>query len=383
MTEHSEKGEFDMKKEIKRIWSLILALTMTLTLLTGCGGGQKADTAGDSNQTPAEAENPSENETEEAKEKKAAFITMQSLSAPFMTLCHQSVEKLEEEGWTNTDYELSEASEIGDAIRSAAADGCSSIFVMLDDIAPMAIELSDELAENYPDLTVFCADAYTAQNTPNVVNIICDSWESSFMAGYVAAITTKKDQIGFIGCVDATVIHRFLYGFECGVKYAGLGQEVVVSYIGTAEDSLKGQEVAKAMITNNDIDTIFQAASLSGTGVIAECREQGIKCIGCDSWQGGEFGQDTVYWSALKSIQEAMYNCAVAAQNGTLEDLIGTGTGRYYYYDAAAGASLYAEEDLALLDEETQAKVKEVLAGVKDGSIDVYEGYDEYRFTGL
>lgn len=229
MTEHSEKGEFDMKKEIKRIWSLILALTMTLTLLTGCGGGQKADTAGDSNQTPAEAENPSENETEEAKEKKAAFITMQSLSAPFMTLCHQSVEKLEEEGWTNTDYELSEASEIGDAIRSAAADGCSSIFVMLDDIAPMAIELSDELAENYPDLTVFCADAYTAQNTPNVVNIICDSWESSFMAGYVAAITTKKDQIGFIGCVDATVIHRFLYGFECGVKYAGLGQEVVVS----------------------------------------------------------------------------------------------------------------------------------------------------------
>ncbi len=375
-----------MKKGIKRILSLMLVSAMTLTLLTGCGGGNKEKDAGDAAEpTPVEneTEEPAETATEGAKEKKVAYITMQSLSAPFMTLCHQSVEKLEEEGWTNTDYELSEASEIGDAIRSAAADGCSSIFVMLDDIAPMAIELSDELAENYPDLTVFCADAYTAQDTPNVVNIICDSWESSFMAGYVAAITTEKDQIGFIGCVDATVIHRFLYGFECGVKYAGLGQEVVVSYIGTAEDSLKGQEVAKAMITNNDIDTIFQAASLSGTGVIAECKEQGVKCIGCDSWQGGEFGQDTVYWSALKSIQEAMYNCAVAAQNGTLEDLVGTGTGRYYYYDAAAGASLYAQEDLELLDAETQAKIKEVLAGVQDGSIDVYEGYDEYRFSGL
>ena len=364
-----------MKNRMKKIVSLTLASVMTMSLLAGCGGGSDSASTAETTETG----------TEEAggKEKKTAYITMQSLSAPFMTLCHQSVEKLQEEGWTNADYELSEASEIGDAIRSAAADNCSSIFVMRDDIAPMAVELSDEMAEAYPDLTIFCADSYTKQDTSNVVNIICDSWESSFMAGYVAAITTEKQQIGFIGAVDATVIHRFLYGFECGVKYAGLGQEVVVSYVGTAEDSLKGQEVAKAMIANNDIDTIFQAASLSGTGVIAECKDQGIRCIGCDSWQGGEFGQDVVFWSALKSIQDAMYNCAVAAQNGTLEELVGTGTGRYYYYDAAAGAKLYAEEDLERLDEETQAKIKEVLAGVQDGSIDVYEGYDEYRFTGL
>ena len=367
-----------MRKRMRKILSFLLVTAMFLTLMAGCGSDSGGSGAASEN-TPIETE---ENETSE-KEKKTAFITMQSLSAPFMTLCHQSVERLEEEGWTNTDYELSEASEIGDAIRSAAADGSSSIFVMLDDIAPMAIELSEELEESYPDLTIFCTDSYTAQDTSNVVNIICDSWESSFMAGYVAAITTEKDQIGFIGAVDATVIHRFLYGFESGVKYADLGKEVVVSYVGTAEDSLKGQEVAKAMIANNDIDTIFQAASLSGTGVIAECKEQGIKCIGCDSWQGGEFGQDVVFWSALKSIQDAMYDCAVAAQNGTLEELVGSGTGRYYYYDAAAGAKLFAEEDLEILDTETQEKIKEVLAGVQDGSIDVYEGYDEYRFTGL
>jgi len=372
----------------KRILSFILVLAMVTGTLAGCGGKKEdpaKETAAEENTEEQEqsGENAENTETGTEKEKKIAYITMQSLSAPFMTLCHQSVEKLMDEGWTNADYELSEASEIGDAIRSAAADGSSSIFIMLDDIAPMAIELADELQEAYPDLTLLCADCYTPQDKANVVNIICDSWESSFLAGYVAAITTEKDQIGFIGAVDATVIHRFLYGFECGVKYAGLGQEVVVSYVGTAEDSLKGQEVAKAMIANNDIDTIFQAASLSGTGVIAECKAQGIKCIGCDTWQGGEFGQDVVFWSALKSIQDAMYNCAVAAQNGTLEELVGTGTGRYYYYDAAAGAKLYAEEDLELLDADTQAKVKEVLAGMQDGSIDVYEGYDEYRFTGL
>ena len=347
-------------KKMKKIGTFLMAAAMGLSLCT-----------------TALADEPVE------KDKKCAYITMQSLSAPFMTLCHQSVEKLEEEGWVNTDYELSEASEIGDAIRSAAADGCTTIFVMLDDIAPMAIELADELAEMYPDLTIFCTDCYTSQDKANVVNIICDSWESSFMAGYVAAITTEKEEIGFIGAVDATVIHRFLYGFESGVKYAGSGKTVDVAYVGTAEDSLKGQEVAKAMIANNDIDTIFQAASLSGAGVIAECKEQGINCIGCDSWQGGEYGQDAVYWSALKSIQDAMYNCAVANQNGTLDELVGTGTGRYYYYDAAAGAKLYAEEDLEILDEDTKAQILEVLSGMQDGSIDVYEGYDEYRFTGI
>lgn len=86
-----------MKKGIKRILSLMLVSAMTLTLLTGCGGGNKEKDAGDAAE-PAPVENeteePAETATEGAKEKKVAYITMQSLSAPFMTLCHQSVEKL-------------------------------------------------------------------------------------------------------------------------------------------------------------------------------------------------------------------------------------------------------------------------------------------------
>ena len=117
--------------------------------------------------------------------------------------------------------------------------------------------------------------------------------------------------------------------------------------------------------------------------MIAECEAQGKKCIGCDSWQGGAYGQETVYWSAIKSIQEAIYLCCTAAQQGTLEELVGAGEGRYFYYDCAAGAGLFAQEDFESLSPELQEKVSAVVEGIKDGSIDVYAGYDEYRFTGL
>lgn len=344
---------------MKKVFSLVLALVLTLgACCVGIAEGTELP-------------------------KKVAFITLQSLSAPFMQLCHNGIDMLAADGWECTDYELAEASESADAIRTAAADGCSVIVVMFDDLCSTAEELSEELAAQYPDLTIFAADSYYAQNAENVVNIICDSWEASFLAGYVAAQTTEKDAIGFIGAVDAMVIHRFAYGFENGVKYADNGKEVIISYVGVDNDSLKGQELAKAMFAENDIDTIFQAASLSGLGVIQECIDQGKKCIGCDTWQGGTYGQDTVYWSAIKAIDDAIYMCCTAAQQGKLEELVGTGSGRYFYYDASEDASLYAQEDLEIMAPELQEKIQIVIDGMKDGSIDVYAGYDEYRFTGL
>ena len=345
---------------MKKILSLALVLILAMAVL--CGGYA---------------------ETTEELPKKVAFITGQSLSAPFMELCHQGIDMLDADGWECTDYELFEASEYADAIRAAAADGNTCIVVMFDDLTSVAEELSEELAAQYPNLTIFGTDSYYAQNTSNIVNIICDSWESSFLAGYVAANTSNAKALGFIGVTDTTTFHRFAYGFTNGVKYAGSDQEVVLSYVGVDNDSVKGQEMAKAMFANYDMDLIFQAANLSGLGVIAECEAQEKLCIGCDSWQGGIYGQKTVFWSALKSIQDAIYIACNAAQQGTLDELVGTGTGRYFNYDCAGGADLYALEDYEALSPEMQEKVSTVIAGIQDGSIDVYEGYDEFRFTGL
>lgn len=72
---------------MKKVFSLVLALVLTLgACCVGIAEGTELP-------------------------KKVAFITLQSLSAPFMQLCHNGIDMLAADGWECTDYELAEASE--------------------------------------------------------------------------------------------------------------------------------------------------------------------------------------------------------------------------------------------------------------------------------
>ena len=357
----------------KKVFAL-LALAMSLCL-AACGGGSEEETqAAAENSAEASAEASAE-ETGELP-KKACYITQYGLSAPFTAMCWEGVESLEEEGWEVQCLEVAETTEFADQIRAMAAEGYTVIVVEFDALAEVAVQLADELAEAYPDLQIFLNDSYVDSSaTTNCANIICDPWESSFVAGYVAAMTTEKDVVGWIGHTDSPTQDRFKLGYEAGVKYANNGVEVVAAYTGDSNDSVKGQETAKAMIANYGVDTIYQAANTSGIGVILECQEAGIHCIGVDMWQGGEYGQETVFWSALKPINDAINYCCKAAQDGSWE-------GNMYYYDVAHGAQVYDQRDFDLLDEELQQNILDLMDKIASGEVDVYEGYDDYRYEG-
>lgn len=358
---------------MKKVLSLILALAMAVSL-AACGGEDSSSAAPASK--PASDTGTSKTVSQASGElpKSACYITQYGLSAPFTAMCWEGVSSLEDEGWKVKCMEVAETTEFPDQIRAMAAEGYSVIVTEFDALAEVAVQLSKELEEQYPDLQIFLNDSYVdSSGTNNCANIICDPWESSFVAGFVAAMTTKKDVVGWIGHTDSPTQDRFRYGYEAGVKYAGNGKEVVVAYTGDSNDSVKGQEAAKAMIANYGVDTIYQAANTSGLGVILECKEAGIHCIGVDMWQGGEYGQETVFWSALKPINDAINECVRAAQAGEWE-------GNMFYYDLAHGAKVYDQRDFDLLDKDLQQKVLDLTKEIAEGKIDVYEGYDDYRY---
>ena len=350
---------------MKKVLSVLLALTMTLSL-AACGGDKGTTESPTGGNDPASGE----------RAKAACYITSVGLSAPFTAMCWSGVDVLKDQGWTVKCLEVSETTEYADQIRAMAAEGYSVIIIEFDALAEVAVQLSDELYQAYPDLQLFLNDSYVdCKSTKNCANIICDPWESSFVAGYVAAMTTEKDKVGWIGHTNTPTQDRFSYGYAAGVAYANNGKEVVFAYTGDSNDSNKGQETAKAMIADNDIDTIYQTANTSGIGVILECKDAGVRCIGVDMWQGGEYGQETVFWSALKPINDAITDCCLSAQAGTWE-------GNMYYYDLAHGATVYDQRDFDLLTPEMQGQVKKVVDDIASGAIDVYEGYDEYRYEG-
>lgn len=307
--------------------------------------------------------------------KSVVYITTCGKSAPFTNMCVSGVECLEAEGWDVKILEVKEASEYADQIRAMAEEGYAVIITEFDALAEVALSLADELAENYPNLKIFLNDSYIegANKTTNCANIICDPWESEFVAGYVAALMTQNSKVAWIGHTDSPTQDRFKYGYEAGIKYADNGTEVFYAYTGDSNDANKGQETAKAVIAEYGVDIINQTANTSGLGVIKECQEQGIKCIGVDMWQGGEYGQETVFWSSLKPINEAITNCCKAAADGTWE-------GHVYYYDIAHGAGVYDQRDFDILPEEVQTKVQQLMEDIASGVVDVYKGYDDYRW---
>ncbi|MBP3891200.1 MAG: BMP family ABC transporter substrate-binding protein [Solobacterium sp.] len=361
---------------MKKLFKLTMAVAMSAALVA-CGGGSSTEATS----TSGGSESSSSGSAQQAStgsvdpNKSVVYITQYGEAAPFTAMCVTGVKVLEQEGWDVKVLEVSETSEFADQIRAMAAEGYKVIVTEFDAIGEVALSLADELYESYPDLKIFLNDTYVlgAKDTKNCANIICDPWESEFVAGYVAALTTKTGKVAWVGHTDQESQDRFKYGFEAGVKYANNGTEVFNAYTGDAQDANKGQETAKSVIAEYGVDIIDQAANTSGLGVIQECKEQGIRAIGVDMWQGGEYGQETVFWSALKPINDAITDCCKMASEGTWKDHV-------YYYDLAHGASVYDQRDFDILPKDVQEKVTQLVEDIASGKVDVYAGYDDYRW---
>ena len=374
---------------MKKLFAILLAIAMVVSL-AACGGKTTPTEAPTEKPTDGATDAPTNggddatdaptnggDDAEGVIPKKIAFICPPGcgMSNPFTQLCWQGFEHLEQEGWETKVIECTETTEFADNIRAMAAGGYEVIVTLFDGLAAAAVELSDELYEAYPNLRILMADTYYENNTKNCVNIICDPWESSFVAGYVAANMTEKSQVGWIGSFESLSGDRFRYGYQAGVAYANNGKTVVEGYTGDPNDAVKGEEACKTMLANNDVDIIYQTANLSGIGVITAGKDAGIKVIGVDKWQGGDYGQETVFWSALKPIDEAIYASAVQAYKGELNT-------QMVYFDVAHGAQVYDQRDFDLLPADVQAKVKQLTEDISSGKIDVYAGYEDYRFNG-
>lgn len=305
-----------------------------------------------------------------AQSKKACFITNGALGNDFINLIWSGFKDLEKDGWEVKIIEATDASEYPEDIRAMAAEGYKVIMCWNDDVNTVALDLADEIAKMYPDVHMFLLDTYRAQDKDNCTAVAVDPYESSFVAGYVAAKMTKTGTIGWIGHTDVPKVRRFRDGYVVGANYANPNVKVVSSFVGASRDPTKGYEAGTALIKNNPVDIIYQACYLSGTGVIAACADAGIKCIGVDDWQGGI--DPCVFWSAIKPINVAVKILAEEYEKGAK-------LGHFMNFDLASGGTVYDQRDLPNLPPELQNEVKQLIADIQSGKVDVYKGYENFR----
>ena len=341
-----------MKKRIAMLLVLVLACT-----LMACG------------QKESQNEN-RQDAGRESAEKKACFITAYARGNDFIDMIWDGFTQLESEGWTVSCIEALDAAEYEEDIRAMAGEGYDVVMLFGGELISVGVDLSDELAESNPNLHLFMLDIDEDYQKDNITSVSVDPFESSFVAGYVAAMTTETGTVGIIMHHDTPTMLRFSEGFYAGIAYADNGTQSVLAITGDAEDVTLSNEAALTMIENYPVDIIYQVCYTAGTGVITACAEKGIRAIGVDDWQG--YIDDCVFWSALKPMDIAVSGVAKMYEEG--EALPGR-----LNYNISYGCKVYDDRDFEKLPGELQDSVAALIDGIKDGTIDVYENAADAR----
>lgn len=168
-----------------------------------------------------------------------------------------------------------------------------------------------EYAGKYPD-RYFIINDFPLPGYANVLSTVFGQHEGSFLAGALAAWTSKSGKIGFIGGKDMPVIRAFLVGFKEGANYARKDIDIETVFLSQKSDDSSGFDnpamghgQANLLYADN-IDIIFSVAGLSGNGIIRAALENKKFVIGVDADQD-HMAKGHVLTSVMKRLDLATF----------------------------------------------------------------------------
>jgi len=274
---------------------------------------------------------------------RAVMISPYGTGAPFDSLAFSGLEDAAEE--FGLDVKLLEArdqSEYESQLMSAAEAGYDIVFALHDYFGEPMIDV----AGFFPDTKFVLVDSAITENLPNMLSVVMEPQEGTYLAGIAAAYATKSKHVGFIGGLDHPIIIQFLAGFEAGLKSVDPDIRISVAFSGVFDDPVKGREIALSMI-DKGADVIMHAADFTGVGVLRAAAERGVWGIGVDLDQS-DVAPGSVLISALKDAHGAVYSVVRSIVQGEFQPGV-------LVYDTSRGADLVAiPEDLPFYQENPQ-----------------------------
>ncbi|MCW1248985.1 BMP family ABC transporter substrate-binding protein [Acaricomes phytoseiuli] len=219
---------------------------------------------------------------------------------------------------------------------------------------------------------------------PNVKPVIYDTAQAAFLAGYLAAGSSKTGKVGTFGGVKLPTVTIFMDGFYDGVQYYNQqkGQSVEVlgwnketqqgAFANTFEIIQEGTKNAQNLI-NEGADIVMPVAGPLGTGagdaVLAANRDgKDVKLIWVDSdgYETAPAYQSVILTSVLKKMKDAVEEVIKTDTEGQFDASPYIGT------LANQGVDLAPYHDLAdTVPAELSADVDQIKQDIIDGKITV------------
>lgn len=228
-------------------------------------------------------------------------------------------------------------------------------------------DVIQEVAKEFPAVKYIYIDN-VIEGVENITSIDYKENEGAFLAGALAAMTSKTGKIGMVGGMDIPVIRNFQVGYEAGAKEVNKDIVVETIYAGDFEDPAKGKESALALY-GKGVDIIFQVAGKTGEGVFEAAKDQGKMAIGVDSDQR-YINPEVIVASMIKGVNLSIYESVQKINDGTFE------AGKTYEYGAKENGvrMAYGTEDMIqIVTDETKAKIEELNQKIISGEIEVPE----------
>ncbi|WP_073507987.1 BMP family lipoprotein [Streptobacillus notomytis] len=180
-------------------------------------------------------------------------------------------------------------------------------------------ESVEAVAAEYPDQKFALIDD-VIEGKDNVASLMFREQEGAFLTGALAAMMTKTNVLGFVGAVEAPVIHRFATGFIQGARHVNPSITILSAYVNGSNpfnDPVAGKQLAESLIAQNT-DIVMHAAGATGAGVFKAAQEKGVYAIGVDSNQDAE-APGIILTSMVKNVDVAVFKTIKAVLEGNFK----------------------------------------------------------------
>ena len=355
---------------MKKLLSLILALSMTVMMLVGCqSGGSTEDTDKDNTAK-------SEDSTSEKSDIKVGIIYIGDENEGY-TEAHMTGIKEMKEALGLSDDQVIEVTNIPedqtcyDTAKDLVGQGCNVIFANSFGHETYILEAAGE----YPEVQ-FCHATGTqaaSSGLSNMHNYFTNIYEARYVSGVVAGLklnemiedgTVKEDacKMGYVGAFPYAEVISGYTAFYLGAKSVCPSVTMEVKYTNSWASFDLEKECADALISDGCV-LISQHADT--TGAPTACEAAGVPCVG--------YNIDMTSVAPNTALTSASMDWGVYYTYAVQCMLDGTAIDTDWCKGFAEGADKITALNDKTVAEGTEEKVKEVEDALIDGSLHVFD----------
>ena len=169
----------------------------------------------------------------------------------------------------------------------------------------------------------------------NALGMQYPSEEAGYLAGVVAALTTKTNTVSTVGGIKIPPVDNWIAGYQAAVKATKPSVKLLNAYSNDFNDAAKCKEIALDQIAQGS-DVVFQVAGDCGLGAIDAACEKNVTAIGVDADQSAQ--GDCVITSALKPLEESVFGVIETFVDGDFKG----GTNQFFGVEDLPDAQLLA-----------------------------------------